>query len=477
MKNLIRLVKTLNTKEIHYIKRMHKTQETSMSKDNMCMKLFDYILKNQVTNNKQALELVCPNKHNSTISQVKKRLELDVLNAMLISSLTDEKEPFKKNEINCQKNLLLGNVLLERGLHDEAVQLLHMTSVEAARSEFHDIKIRCDDLLMSVYRESITEPVISNYSDDITLSLEGISSLLHAKSVNYPFLTGRSFSEPDLKEEIDLKKISDYIRNSQSKKAIYWYEMAIIHHYIQKKEYDTARQLAGELLEKTWNTAALNSAFERNEFFLQLARIFVYLGEFMLAIRAAEGCMETSARGGAEVTPSSQMLFRAYLLSGNITKAGEVADRALKYLHDSGDSNGGIWYLFKSAFFFIQNMFRESHQVLISQEQHFTGSLPQKTFAKFLELIDILEQGDLQWFEYKAESFRKRLERIHIYETDRLKQLYDLLKIVAHKAFPDFRFSADKIAVSLASFDSHPIQWDPLGYEVINLGEWIRKKL
>ena len=122
-------------------------------------------------------------------------------------------------------------------------------------------------------------------------------------------------------------------------------------------------------------------------------------------------------------------------------------------------------------------MFKESHHVLISQEQHFNGSLPQKTFAKFFELIDILELGDLQWFEYKAESFRKRMERISIKEMDRIKQLYYLLKIRRQQAFPDYSHSSDKISPSLALFDSHPVEWDPLGYEVINLGEWIRNKI
>jgi tetratricopeptide (TPR) repeat protein len=219
------------------------------------------------------------------------------------------------------------------------------------------------------------------------------------------------------------------------------------------------------------------TAFELNEFYQQLSRIMLFLGENKAAIQAAECCIENSSRGGVEVTPSSQLLFRAYLLSGNIEKAGAIADKAIRYLSDSGDPNGGIWYLFKSAFFFIQNMFRESYQVLITQEQHFNGNLPQKTFAKFFELIDILELGDLQWFEYKAESFRKRMERINLKEMDRIKQLYDLLKIAAIKSFPDYRNSSDKISPSLAFFDSQPIQWDPLGYEVINLGEWIRKRV
>ena len=125
------------------------------------------------------------------------------------------------------------------------------------------------------------------------------------------------------------------------------------------------------------------TAYEMNEFYLQLSRIMLFLGEHKAAIHAAECCIENFSRGGVEVTPSSQLLFRAYLLSGNIDKAGEVADKAIRYLSDSGDPNGGIWYLFKSAFFFIKNMFRESHQVLISQEQHFNGSFRKRHLPSF----------------------------------------------------------------------------------------------
>jgi hypothetical protein len=475
MKNLIRLVKTLNTKEIQLIKRMHKDSMGPESKGNMCMKLFNSILSNQVTSNKDACELICPNKHNSTISQVKKRLELDIMNTMLISSLTSERDHIRKTDISCHKNLLLGNVLIERGLHDEAIQLLHMTSIEAGRAEFHEIKIKCDDLLMSACREYDTKKSYAQYKESMESSLESISSLFHAKSMNYPFLNG-SLSDTGIDNGLDLKKISACIRNSTSKKAVSWYKMAIVHYFIQRKEYSEANKHALELLNSTRLRGDMTT-YELSEFYQQLSRIMIFLGENMAAIQAAGCCLENSVRGGVEVTPSSQMLFRAYLFSGNIKKAGEIADKALKYLDNSGDPNGGIWYLFKSAFFFIQNMFKESHQILVSQEQHFNGNLPQKTFAKFFELINILELGDLQWFEYKAESFRKRMERIDLKEMDRIKQLYDLLKIAANKSFTDFRYSSDRFSPSLAFFDSHPTQWDPLGYEVINLGDWIRKQI
>jgi hypothetical protein len=439
------------------------------------MRLFNYILSNQVTSNKEAIELVCPNKHNSTISQIKKRLEMDILNTMLISSLTNEKDTRKKKDLNCQKNLLLSNVLIEKGLHDEAFQLLNTTSIEAGKSEFHEIKIRCDDLLMSAYREYDKQETIDQFKESMGNSLESITSLFHAKSLNYPFLNG-SLSDAGIENSYDLKKIAAYIHNSSSKKAVIWYKMAIVHHYIQKRDYRQAYLYGSELLNNTRLKGDM-TGYELSEFYQQLSRIMLFLGENMAAIQAAESCIENSSRGGAEVAPSAQMLFRANLLAGNMDKAGEISDRALRYLNNTGDPNGGIWYLFKAAFYFMQGKFKESHQVLISQEQHFSNSLPQKTFAKFFELIDILELGDLQWFEYKAESFRKRMERISIKETERIKQLYNLLKILTKRAFPDYSFSSDKIFLFLDLFDSQPVQWDPLGYEVINLGEWMRTRL
>src|SRR5204862_393653 len=135
--------------------------------------------------------------------------------------LTSEKDHIRKTDINCHKNLLLGNVLIERGLHDEAIQLLHMTSIEAGRAEFHEIKIRCDDLLMSAYREYNSKISYAQYKESMESSLESISSLFHAKSMNYPFLNG-SLSDAGIDNSLDLKKISDYIRNSSSKKAVNW---------------------------------------------------------------------------------------------------------------------------------------------------------------------------------------------------------------------------------------------------------------
>ena len=186
--------------------------------------------------------MICPNKHNSTISQVKKRLELDIMNTMLISSLTSEKDHLRKSDINCHKNLLLGNVLIERGLHDEAIQLLHMTSIEAGKAEFHEIKIRCDDLLMSAYREYDTNKSFAQYKESMGNSLESISSLFHAKSMNYPFFNG-SLSDAGIENGLDLKKISSYISQQFIKKGSSWYKMAIVHHYIQQEGICPGKQI------------------------------------------------------------------------------------------------------------------------------------------------------------------------------------------------------------------------------------------
>jgi tetratricopeptide (TPR) repeat protein len=252
--------------------------------------------------------------------------------------------------------------------------------------------------------------------------------------------------------------------------------MAIVHHYIQRAECTPAKQHALELLNRTGPDGEMTS-YELSEFYQQLSRIMIYLGEYRAAVRAAECCIENSARSGAESSQPAQILCRAYLLTGNVENAGEMIDKALRHLHDTEDPGNGIWYLFKSAFYFVQNMNKESLHLLTSEEQHFNSSLPLKTFAKLFELINILEIGDLQWFEYKAESYRKRLERISIVETERLKQLYGLLKILANKVFPDFSYSPEKVTESLSLFDSHAAKWDPLGYEVIDLGSWIRKKM
>jgi hypothetical protein len=214
MKDLSRLVKTLKPKEIQLIRNIYRSQSTGSSKENMCLKLFNQILTNKILNNKDAYFLIGSNRHISVISQAKKKLESDILNMILISSISDAKENFRNSNFTCQKNLLLGRILIDRGLTDKALRLLQLTSKEAEKAELPEIKMSCDDILRSTYIDEDIKASGEQYKESEDISVESFSGIHHAKSINYPFLYAKSFSDPFDSFNLDLEKLTINIKRA-----------------------------------------------------------------------------------------------------------------------------------------------------------------------------------------------------------------------------------------------------------------------
>lgn len=84
------------------------------------------------------------------------------------------------------------------------------------------------------------------------------------------------------------------------------------------------------------------------------------------------------------------------------------------------------WSLLKSGLLFMQNKFRESNTWLLSHENLLNEKSHTILWAKLLELLNILEMQDYDWFEYKLESFRKRLRRCGMQSMERIWILYQL---------------------------------------------------
>ncbi len=474
MKNLIRLVNTLKTKEIQLLRQMYISYFRETSKEYMGLKLLNSIIKNKIQNNKEATQLICPGKHNSIVSQVKKKLESDILNIMLLSTLIEEKDDEKKQSFACHKNLLLGKMLIDRGLTDEAVTILLNTSQQAEKSELHDVKINCDNILHSVYygdTYSITRII---HKTNMGNTIEQYSNVLHARFINQPFMYGQSVYQPDTATDYNTGNLMIEMQKSNSRKAVYWYNMGIIHYYIQQNDHKHALSASLDLLNNKNLQNDIASADERNELYLQMARIFIYLNDFHHAIDAAKLCINDMPARLSGITLPFQLLFRCYLRLNEFDMAANAIEKAFSSNQNKNNGYFSVWYLFKAGMLFLDNRYKDACRLLIANEQSFNSNLSQKTYAMLFELINLLETGDFHWFDYKYESFRKRLQRYTLSDADRLYQLYQMISIVKRN---NYQYKIDNAVLANSFRKCSNSKWDPLGNEIINLSDWIYNRV
>lgn len=332
MESLIRLVKSLKPKEITIIEGLYSAK--SHNDGNACkkLKLLKLILDNKICTNKDAADLLCHHNHRSTISQLKKRLEEDILNVFSISSFSEIKEVAVKAELNCYKSLLLGKVLIARGLMEEGLNILEQTADIASKSELHQVELSCNDILRA-YRSSKTFGKQGQvYNEKITHSLENFKNILYAKSINYSFFQAKSFFYAPFSTGLNLRDLVEKSRECSCSKAVHWYTMAIIHYYIQERDFNNAKNATLSLVKKVKLDCPAGSGYEAIEFYLQLARILIYLREFKESEWAAETAFENAIENKFKILPTLEALFLSYFRNNKWSKAEEIIIMADKQI-------------------------------------------------------------------------------------------------------------------------------------------------
>ena len=165
-----------------------------------------------------------------------------------------------------------------------------------------------------------------------------------------------------------------------------------------------------------------------------------------------------------------QLLFRSYLRLNEFDNAANTIENAFASHQNQNSGYFSIWYLFKAGMLFLENRYNDAYHLLIANEQTFNANISQKTFAMLFELVNLLETGDFHWFDYKYESFRKRLQRYTLSDADRLFQLYQMVSIVKRNKY---QYKIDNASIANSFRKCSNCVWDPLGNEIINLSDWI----
>lgn len=136
------------------------------------------------------------------------------------------------------------------------------------------------------------------------------------------------------------------------------------------------------------------------------------------------------------------------------------------------------WSLLKSGLLFMQNKFRESNTWLLSHENLLNEKSHTILWAKLLELLNILEMQDYDWFEYKLESFRKRLRRCGMQSMERIWILYQLFNSLRKYDYNyKTTFLDEQTNLAILQSKDQSLGWDPMSYELMDTSKWFMAKL
>lgn len=485
MEKLINLIGSLKPAEIQLIEDFFAIRNNKTLKKNKKLQLFQFILNGKVKNKEDAFKFLFKKKCDSSLCRLKKILQKDILDVIMVSSFSSRQEANHDEEIECHKFLLQGKILLSRGLPDQGIPILKKVSQIAEKYEFPNIKLASDDILRTYVglRSGFNSYV--SYNRGIQKSFEVYEKILDAKE-NYLTVIPKLFNDDQslenkcskiLQPEM-LEKMEKGFNNSDSKKVKYWYYMMAIQFYLERKEYAKAKEPA-DLVDEIINTDPIKfSNREKSQVNIELAKICIHLKEYQKAVKFAEIATKYFNPNTLDFLNALHLLFFAYFRKGDYIQALNIVEEAQRHKHlCTIRIQPAVWSIFKAAVFFMQGEFRLSNNVILSQDKWPKERSLWLVGSKLLELVNILELRDYDWFEFKLESFRKLLSHFDLEQVKRCKIIYNLLRTLI-KHCGNFNLAAFQENNHLLLLDQKgDLGWDPLGYEVVNISGWFSEKL
>lgn len=469
MKDLSRLIHAVTDEESESVIRYYSLNNNGSSKR---LKLFNMVRWKDINDDRLAAKKLYNSRPCAAFSQLKKRLKEDILNILLSRESTPNKSPksFVEAEAMALKYVLYGKMLLNRGLTEEAVDVLKKAFRLARDHEAFEVEA----LAHSVFKTY----AISQYSDELADAeqdfAEHVDDFYQLMKLN---LNLQSLQQPLIIE--DNKVHSSCAGKTKKKHASirlrFLKSYQKMESFLSANQHDKAQEIANETLEDVHENGHLLSSSQKARFFLSLSKVKLGLEQFDDAIYYGRQSSELFKPFEEKKLESLINVFKAHFHTQNLTKAKAVLKTCDSMAHSLNKTSSEI-PLFQACQLFQENNYRGSVKSL---NQFFRRSKPKIEIllnGRILELQNLIEMKDYDWFDYKLDSFRK-VVRYHSSEqlSERFTLIYKVFAELKRCSYQkqNLREHGKNELLNKLSDKKSGHYWNPLGSELVPVHSWL----
>ena len=483
MDSLVQLVKSLRPGEVHLIQAYYKVKFSST--DNKRLQLLKLLQTDGVRENDDIARIIYNQKPNSTLSKLKERLKEDILNFILLFPPENLKVSlFIKAELLCRKLLLQGKILLARGILTEGIYLIKKAATIAEKYELIDVTIATNDTLRSSFGDNPDATLFRKINKKIIKAQKTYKDLLMAKELYQVLLqdhagdaAGFMDRMTGLKDRLDRLRMR--VEKTGSKRIAFWYLLASMRFYRNSNDPGKACECGMRLLEMIKSIPFLSTNAVAVAVRLELTNIYIESGAYQEARLHALTALDLCKKDSYSELQLLGALFNLYFKEQSYEEANQVARSIMNHPQlDKYKNLQARWQLYKSSLDFTVGNFKESIKRLNTLTKSVKDQKQYMVLVKYLELLNIIELGEYDWFEYKLESFRKYLGKINDDWVSRYKSIYKVFKALLSSNFNFNKVSTENVSmldeISAANAPGQPHRLD---YEMIGLREWLLGKI
>lgn len=474
MEKLKHLIDCLKPHEIQLAEQYFKLKAQGKSVESKKLKLFKLILSGKAKTDEAIASQLYDKKTCSAYSHLKKRVQEDILNLMLLSSNQQDEEDHIAEEIKCRKLLIQAKMLINRGVIDEGLVMLENLSEKAQSLEFHDIKLAAEDVLRTYSDLRTNRNAVRSYDRNINESFNLMRKIFYAKQMNYEVRHPEGHSDDHshtyrmpfrpVRQETDLG----------SERLNYWYNKLALGNSQQLDNFEQAEKYANILLNNIKHNPKLYSKNEVSDLFLEVSTMYFNKRQYRQATKYATGAIEYCKNHEERKYRAMRIIFLSLFRNGEIDQSWKIVNEVLDHSQQAGMvDQKPIWLLQKATLEFTKQDFSDSVKTLQTGFNQLSGKSDWMVGYRLMELLNIMELQDYDWLEYKLEAFRKFVYRLHCTSKDRYTAIHKLFKKCL-----DLHKDTNQLyeCLKYAEISNEYQQWDPMGAEIINIFGWFKQK-
>ncbi len=481
VERLVGLIKILRRGEKRLLRHLYSA--ITNGEDPLRLELFNLIESGKVKTDEMALIALGKNQSASAFSHLKTRLREDILNVLLMQESTKRiAQANRAATFECRKKLTQAYVLIFRGAFIEGIEVLKSAQIIAERYEL----VAEIALMNQLVREAVhlvkDVKQLHKINNDINLNLQKWSDIVHAEELALVMTVPSLFKEAYGKESgINLKLIEELellYRKSDSARIGLWYYLAYIEYSTSNSMYAEAIDAGKKFVILVENNPSIHSKNDVAGSNQMLGTAYLNIRDYANSVIHFTTSDKNFPVAGNNRLMNLELLYRAYLGSGNFEKALETVSLALNHPRiKAKQATLPRWFFLQSCVQFVcgdidgayRNLNRDTY--LTKQRDDWNVQF------RLLEIMIMIEKKDEEWIDFRIQTLRKFFARNRRLLTPRVKASLDILSAILRKGLEFESLGKNTESLLRQSLDeSEGFKWNAEGAEVIRLDHWVQSK-
>jgi tetratricopeptide (TPR) repeat protein len=462
---------------------LHHYARNTNSEAKMRLTLFKLVDKG-VTSDEEARLKLKSKGGASAYSHLKARLKDDILNILLMQDTSKRlAQPNRAAELDCRKKVAQSHLLLLRGARIEGMKLIRSALKSADKYELLAERLQINHLLREKFLGSGTSDELIKLNQEITTDLTRYEALLKVQEKSFVLaspefaksLRSRSKDRQTLELIEDLNKL---YKKHRLARIGFWYYMAATEYYSARKNFEEVVKLGLKFLKLVEQSPAVKSK-------TNIAGVNQTVGLAQLELR---NYVEAKVHFSKAVTlfpvtgfnrlTGLQLLIQTETALYNIPSALKYVELALQHPRlNTRDHLRPRLLFMKSSLEFLDNDVDGSFKTLNADGYLVKQADEWNLQYRFVEMLQLLEQGDEEWLEFKLDATRKFLNRHKQLSNERARLVIDLIAYLVRHDLQVDELPDPLIERLRKSLDEEKgFEWNPTGPELVRMDLWFIRK-